>query len=89
MNMKPTEFSDTKLDLRIEEYFAGQTRPWGIFDKRFGFLRRQFVTNIRGTWDGKQLVLDERFQYNDSEVNRRVWKIQKSTIIDTKAVLSM
>ena len=59
MNMNPTDFSDTKPDLRIEKYFAGQTRRWGIFEDRFGSLRRKFFANIRGIWDGEQLVLDE------------------------------
>ncbi len=76
-NMKPTDFSGTTPQLRIEEYFAGHTRAWGIFEDRFGNLRRQFVVDIEGKWDGKTLVLDESFLYSDGEKDRRVWNIRK------------
>lgn len=75
--MKATDFSGTKPELRIEEYFAGETRAWGIFEDRFGSLRRQFVVDIQGTWDGEELILDERFRYSDGEQDRRVWTIKK------------
>lgn len=76
-NMKPSDFSETSPELRIEDYFAGQTRAWGIFEDRFGNLRRQFVVDIQGRWDGEALVLDERFRYSDGETDRRVWTIRK------------
>jgi hypothetical protein len=76
--MKPTDFKDTTPALVIEEYFAGETRAWGLFEDRFGRLRRQFTVDITGTWDGNELVLDERFQYSDGGTDRRVWKITKT-----------
>ena len=76
-NMKPTDFSGTKPVLRIEEYFLGHTRAWGIFEDRFGNLRRQFFVDIDGTWDGQTLVLDEHFTYSDGETDRRIWTIKK------------
>lgn len=76
-SMKPSDFSKAEPLLRIEDYFVGQTRAWGIFEDRFGNLRRQFVVDIQGSWDGKALVLDERFRYSDGETDRRVWTIKK------------
>lgn len=76
-SMKPSDFSKAEPLLRIEDYFVGQTRAWGIFEDRFGNLRRQFVVDIQGSWDGKSLVLDERFRYSDGETDRRVWTIKK------------
>jgi hypothetical protein len=75
--MKPSDFSKAEPLLRIEDYFVGQTRAWGIFEDRFGNLRRQFVVDIQGSWDGEALVLDERFRYSDGETDRRVWTIKK------------
>lgn len=75
--MKPSDFSGKGPKLVLEEYFEGKTRAWGIFEDRFGNLKRQFVVDIDGTWDGKQLVLDEDFVYADGEKDRRVWTIQK------------
>ncbi len=75
--MQPEDFKDTGPQLKIEEYFLGDTRAWGIFEDRFGKLRRQFVVDITGTMDGDELVLDERFDYADGEKDRRVWRIRK------------
>lgn len=61
--------------LRLEEYFAGESRAWGVFRDRFGAVRRQFTVDITGDWDGRTLTLDERFQYSDGETERRVWTI--------------
>lgn len=76
-SMKPTDFKDTEPKLVIEEYFAGKTQAWGIFEDRFGKLRRQFTVEIWGSWDGRELVLDEHFRYSDGERDRRVWRIAK------------
>ena len=77
-NMKPADFEHDTPQLVIEDYFAGRTRAWGIFEDRFGQLRRQFTVDIIGTWDGRELVLDEQFQYRDGERDRRVWTITKT-----------
>ena len=74
-NMNPEDFAGTEPKLVLEEYFAGQTRAWGIFEDRFGNLRRQFTVDVTGTWDGEELVLDEHFHYSDGEKDRRIWRI--------------
>jgi hypothetical protein len=71
------EFKNTTPCLVLEEYFAGETQAWGIFEDRFGKLRRQFTVDINGKWNGRILVLDERFVYRDGEKDRRVWTIEK------------
>lgn len=76
--MKPADFKDTAPRLVIEDYFVGKTQAWGIFEDRFGRLRRQFTVDISGTWDGQDLILDERFKYADGERDRRIWKIRKT-----------
>jgi hypothetical protein len=77
-SMKPESFADAEPRLVLEEYFAGRTRAWGIFEDRFGTLRRQFVVDINGTWDGRELVLEEDFRYDDGETDRRVWRIVRN-----------
>ena len=78
-NMKPIDFKDTEPQLAIESYFVGKTQAWGLFEDRFGRLRRQFTVDITGTWDGKELVLDERFHYSDGEKDQRIWRIIKTS----------
>ena len=76
--MKPQDFADQKPDLLLEEYFNGTTRAWGLFEDRFGNVRRQFTVDIAGSWDGTTLTLDEHFVYADGETDRRVWTIEKT-----------
>lgn len=78
VEMKPADFKNTTPKLVIEEFFIGKTQASGIFEDRFGTLRRQFAVDIVGTWDGKVLVLDENFHYADGERDRRVWSITKT-----------
>jgi hypothetical protein len=70
-------FKDAKPELVLEDYFKGRTEAWGIFEDRFGKLRRQFKVTIDGTWDGKILTLDERFKYDDGETDQRIWRIKR------------
>ena len=84
--MKPVEFKDQSPVLLIEDYFQGSTKAWGIFEDRFGTLRRQFVVEITGTWDGTVLQLDERFQYSDGETD---WMfLQPSNVLINRAKVS-
>lgn len=76
-SMKVSDFSETEPRFLLEEYFKGQTTAWGLFEDRFGKVRRQFVVDITGTLEGDTLVLDERFKYADGETDRRVWRIRK------------
>lgn len=74
--MNIDDFAGCSPELRLEDYFAGQTRAWGVFEDRFGRLRRQFAVDVDGAWDGRTLTLDERFVYSDGETDRRVWTIE-------------
>lgn len=76
--MKVEDFAGNGPELRIERYFAGRTRAWGLFEDRFGTLRRSFTVVIDGHWDGRELTLDERFDYADGETDRRVWRIART-----------
>lgn len=75
--MKIEDFEGTTPRLVLEEYFAGRTLAWGIFEDRFGNLRRQFKVEINGTWDGEVLTMVEDFAYADGETDRRIWRIEK------------
>jgi hypothetical protein len=77
-NMKPDNFANGEPAFVLESYFAGKTRAWGIFEDRFGNVRRQFVVDIDGTWDGKLLTLNENFVFNDGEKSFRQWRITKN-----------
>ena len=64
---------DAGFDLTA--FFAGATRGWGIFEDRFGKLRRRFTVEMHGRWQGGVFVLDERFRYETGEEESRVWRL--------------
>ena len=71
------EFENTEPRFALEDYFLGHTRVWGAFYDRFGNLRRQFVADIEGTFDGEVLTMDEVFLFDDGEREERVWEFTR------------
>ncbi len=70
--------ADRKPALALEEFFAGPSIAYGIFEDRFGNLRRQFKVNLMGTIEGNRLTLEEAFVYDDGERDARTWVIEKT-----------
>ena len=77
MAMTSDDFTDKSPKFVLEKYFHGKTRAWGLFEDRFGNVRRQFVVDINGNWDGTILTLDEDFLFDDGEKDFRQWRIRK------------
>jgi hypothetical protein len=75
--MKPEDFANSQQRLILEKFFAGKTHAWGLFEDRFGNVKRQFTVDIDGEWDGEHLTLNEHFLYNDGETDQRTWNIHK------------
>ena len=74
-DMKEFQNNTPKLDLF--HFFEGDTIAYGIFEDRFGNLKRQFRVNINGKVKNQILTLDEDFLYDDGEQAKRIWKIEK------------
>lgn len=66
--------------LKIEEYFQGKSKAYGILFDRGGSPSRHFSVDLLGTWDeeAKTLTLEEDFVFDDGEKSRRVWVITKT-----------
>ncbi len=83
-----TSFDNTKPKFSLFEFFEGDSLAYGIFEDRFGNLRRRFKVNISGstsqqTISGKdieQLTLVEDFVYEDGEKQQRIWTIKKDIL---------
>ena len=73
------QFKNNTPKLDLFSFFEGNTFAYGIFEDRFGNLKRQFRVNISGTIDDETLTLDEDFLYDDGEKDKRIWKIKKIT----------
>ena len=75
--MKPQDFQSKEPRLIIEEYLSGDVKAWGVLQNRSGKVTRQFSADLNGTWDGKQLILNEKFNWDDGEIQKREWTINK------------
>lgn len=59
----------------LTTFLAGRTRATGIFEDRFGRLRRRLEVAMTGTWQDGRFHLDERFSYDDGRVETRAWTL--------------
>ena len=75
--MKPEDYKGTKPIIKIEEYFQGKVKAWGMLQGRSGEVKRQFVAEMKGEFDGQNLILEETFVWNDGEEQKRTWMIKK------------
>jgi Protein of unknown function (DUF3833) len=65
------------VGLDITQFLAGRSQAYGVFQDRFGRVRRSFEVTVAGKWDGPVFVLDEAFVYDDGERETRQWRVTK------------
>jgi len=75
--MKPEDFKNKEPRLIIENYLSGNVKAWGVLQNRSGKVTRQFSADLNGKWDGRKLILDEKFNWDDGEIQMRQWQITK------------
>ncbi len=76
--IKGENYIDMKPEFKLEEYFNGPVKAWGIIQDRKGNVISRFDADLIGTWEGNQGVLEENFRYYDSGVVQdRRWEITK------------
>ena len=75
--MNPQDFKDKEPRLIIEEYLTGDVKAWGVLQNRSGKVTRQFSADRYWSWDGKQLILKGKFNWDDGEIQNREWTIIK------------
>jgi hypothetical protein len=75
----PADTSPTRPAERfdITSFLEGRTLAWGIFEDRFGRLRRRFDVEMTGHWDGDTFVLAETFVYDTGEREARTWFVRQ------------
>ncbi len=70
------DYSGQQPKFDLFDYFAGETRGWGMVQNRSGEVTRQFVVDIQGELTSRsQLVLTEDFSWDDGEQSQRIWTI--------------
>jgi hypothetical protein len=68
----------SEQQLNLEEFFEGDLVAYGQFQDVFGTVRRRFVVEIDGTWNGETLRLVEDFTYEDGSTEQRIWTLTKT-----------
>ena len=56
-------------------FFEGRTSAWGLFEDRFGRVRRRFRVEMSGRWHDRAFHLDESFTYDTGDCETRTWRI--------------
>lgn len=68
--LKTTETFD------LTEFFAGDVTAFGVFEDRFGRVRRRFTVDMIGSFEADgAFYLRENFVYDDGERIERTWRI--------------
>ncbi len=64
--------------LKMEEYFSGPVKGYGLIQKYMGGVRRRFTVDMHGQWTGNQGTLDEDFVYDNGEKQHRQWRLTQT-----------
>lgn len=78
-DITPDTGATTTQLFELTTFLAGRTRAWGVFEDRFGRLRRRFTVEMHGAWQDGTFELDETFTYDTGEVESRTWHVQPLT----------
>ena len=70
-------YKDLKPVLDLEKYFIGTSDAWGMFQQRDGAVVKRFHVVLEGKKINDQLVLDEKFKYDDGTTQQRIWRLKK------------
>ena len=57
----------------LTTFLAGHTRAEGVFEDRFGRLKRRLFVDMHGAWKGGRFHLEEHFTYDDGRREERIW----------------
>lgn len=71
------DYSDTTPELKLEQFFDGKLKAYGIVLDRSGKLLRRFDVDLIASWDGDQGEIKEWFLFDDGEKSTRIWRLNK------------
>lgn len=63
--------------LVFSSFFDGPLTVTGLLKNRFGHVQRRFTATIAARWNGNKGILDERFVFDDGEVQTRTWHVDQ------------
>ena len=75
---KPVDhYAAREPTLDLQTYFSGPIKAWGVVQDFTGKVTRRFDVDMVGTWTNGVGTLEEKFIFDDGEVQERTWTITK------------
>jgi hypothetical protein len=70
-----SQYSDRQPLFNAEEFFNGSLTAHGVLKDRSGNVTRHFNATINAYWKNGIGTLEERFEFNDGEIQFRNWTL--------------
>ena len=77
LNIEGEKYTSFSPKFKIEEYFNGPIKAWGIIQDRNGNVISRFDIDLNGQWKKNVGTLEEEFRFYDGSTQKRVWTITK------------
>lgn len=72
-----SDYKNSYPIFKLEDYFNGNIKAWGILQDYNNKLTRNFTVDITASWQGNKGKLHEAFVFDDGETQTRIWYITK------------
>ena len=70
------DYKDKKPQFIPQQFFNGKLTAKGVVKNRSGKVTRAFTADINAYWENNVGTLEEKFIFDDGEIQYRTWKIQ-------------
>lgn len=74
-NVSVNTYAKNAPKLVPQEFFNGDLRAHGVVKNRSGEVIRYFTATIKAYWNNDVGTLEEKFTFNDGEIQYRTWKL--------------
>lgn len=78
-NVQVSDYSNNIPTFIPQEFFNGNLSAHGVVKNRSGKVTRYFNATIKAYWENGVGTLDEKFIFNDGEVQYRTWKLSPTS----------
>ncbi len=74
-NITVNDYANNTPVLKPQEFFTGNLTAKGVVKNRSGKVIRHFTATIKASWHNNIGTLDEKFIFNDGEIQYRTWTL--------------
>lgn len=74
-NISVNDYANNTPKLNPQEFFVGDLTAKGVVKNRSGKVIRHFTATIKASWQNNIGTLEEKFIFNDGEIQYRTWTL--------------